>query len=144
MASIFSAPTRNLDAFTMHEVLRLRQQVFVVEQRAAYADIDGRDVEPGTVQFWAGDDGRVLATVRLLREPDGTERIGRVATAADARGAGLAGDLMRAAIAEARGDVIVLDAQAHLEEWYGRFGFVRSGAAFSEDGIPHIPMTRTR
>ncbi|WP_144763343.1 GNAT family N-acetyltransferase [Curtobacterium sp. 9128] len=143
MASLFSAPTRNLDVVTLHEILRLRQDVFVVEQGAAYADIDGRDLEPGTVQFWAGE-GRVDATLRLLREPDGTERIGRVVTAAHARGTGLGAQLMEAAIAETRSPVVVLGAQAHLEDWYGRFGFVRSGDAYTEDAIPHIPMTRMR
>lgn len=143
MVPIFSAPTRNLDPVTLHEILRLRQDVFVVEQGAAYDDIDGRDLEPGTVQFWAGR-GSVDATVRLLREPDGSERIGRVATARHARGHGLAGRLIEAAIAEARAPRILLGAQEHLEDFYGRFGFVRSGAQYSEDRIPHIPMTLTR
>jgi ElaA protein len=39
---------------------------------------------------------------------------------------------------------IVLDAQAHLADWYGRLGFVRDGAQFVEDGIPHVPMRRAR
>ncbi|WIB76554.1 GNAT family N-acetyltransferase [Curtobacterium sp. MCPF17_002] len=143
MVSIFNAPTRNLDIVTLHEILRLRQDVFVVEQECAYPDIDGRDLEPGTVQFWAGQ-GSVDATLRLLREPDGTERIGRVATTAASRGQGLAARLIEAAIAEARSPRIAIDAQAHLEEWYARFGFVRSGEDFVEDGILHLPMARTR
>ena len=143
MVSIHNAPTRNLDIVTLHEILRLRQDVFVVEQGAAYPDIDGRDLEPGTLQFWAGQ-GSVDATLRLLREDDGTERIGRVATAKAARGQGLAAQLMQAAIDEARSPRIAIDAQAHLEQWYGRFGFVRSGEDFVEDGIPHLPMARTR
>jgi ElaA protein len=143
LPSTFSAPTRNLDVVTLHEILRLRQDVFVVEQECAYGDIDGRDLEPGTIQFWAGE-GSVDATLRLLREDDGTERIGRVATAAHARGAGLGAALMQAAIAETRSPVVTLNAQAHLEHWYGRFGFVRSGEDFVEDAIPHVPMTRTR
>jgi ElaA protein len=142
LVSIFNAPTRNLDVVTLHEILRLRQDVFVVEQGCAYPDIDGRDLEPGTVQFWAGQ-GSVDATLRLLREPDGTERIGRVATARASRGQGLAAQLIEAAIAETRSPSIAIDAQAHLEQWYGRFGFVRSGEDFVEDGITHLPMTRT-
>ncbi|MBT2503425.1 GNAT family N-acetyltransferase [Curtobacterium sp. ISL-83] len=143
MASIFSAPTRNLDIVTLHEILRLRQDVFVVEQACAYPDMDGRDLEPGTVQYWMGQ-GSVDATLRFLREPDGTERIGRVATAERARGQGLAGQLIEAAIADSRTASIALAAQAHLEHWYGRFGFVRSGDEFFEDGIRHVPMTRRR
>jgi ElaA protein len=143
LVPIFNAPTRNLDIVTLHEILRLRQDVFVVEQGCAYPDIDGRDLEPGTVQFWAGQ-GSVDATLRLLREPDGTERIGRVATAEASRGLGLAARLIEAAIAETRSPRIAIDAQAHLEQWYARFGFVRSGEDFVEDGIPHLPMARTR
>lgn len=143
MTPIFSAPSRNLDPVTLHEILRLRQDVFVVEQECAYPDIDGRDMEPGTVQFWAGR-GSVDATVRLLREPDGSERIGRVATARHARGQGLAGRLIEAAIAEARAPRILLGAQAHLEDWYARFGFVRDGEGYLEDRIPHVPMALVR
>ncbi len=143
MTSIFHASTRNLDVVTLHELLRLRQDVFVVEQECAYPDIDGRDLEPNTLQFWAGQ-GSVDATLRLLREPDGTERIGRVATARHARGQGLGARLMEAAIAESRSGSIAINAQAHLEQWYARFGFVRSGEDFLEDAIPHVPMTRQR
>jgi ElaA protein len=140
--TIHSAPTRNLDVVTLHEILRVRQDVFIVEQDCPYPDIDGRDLELGTVQYWTGDDG-VEATVRLLRDPDGNDRIGRVATRASARGKGLAGQLMRAAIADARSGRIDIDAQAYLHDWYAGFGFVRSGDDFLEDGIPHIPMTLT-
>lgn len=145
MADVHSAPTRDLDAVTLHDILRLRQDVFVVEQQCAYADVDGRDLEPTTVQVWAtdGDEGGVLATLRVLAEPDGCRRIGRVATAGPARGRGLAADLMAAALAVGTGPV-VLDAQRHLEGWYSRFGFVRAGAPFLEDGIPHVPMRLDR
>lgn len=143
MVSIFNAPTRNLDIVTLHEILRLRQDVFVVEQEAAYGDIDGRDLEPGTVQFWAGN-GSVDATLRLLREPrrHRTHRPGRHREARPRPG--LAAQLMEAAIAESRSPSIALGAQSHLEQWYGRFGFVRSGDEYLEDRIPHIPMTRKR
>ena len=145
MAMVHSAPTRDLDAVTLHDILRLRQDVFVVEQECAYADVDGRDLEPTTVQVWATDDERagVLATLRVLTEPDGCVRIGRVATAVPARGRGLAADLVAAALELGRGPV-VLDAQSHLEQWYARFGFVRDGEEFLDDGIPHVPMRLDR
>ncbi|HET6967101.1 MAG TPA: GNAT family N-acetyltransferase [Ornithinibacter sp.] len=145
MADVHSAPTRDLDVVTLHDILRLRQDVFVVEQHCAYADVDGRDLEPTTVQVWATDeeDAGVLATLRLLAEPDGCARIGRVATAAPARGRGLAADLVATALALGGGPV-VLDAQSHLEQWYARFGFVRAGAEFLDDGILHVPMRLDR
>ena len=145
MTGIHSAPTRDLDVVTLHDILRLRQDVFVVEQQCCYADVDGRDLEPGTVQVWATDDhGSVVATLRMLREPDGDARIGRVATAVPARGRGLAAGLMAAALAGSNPAPVVLDAQSHLEGWYARFGFVRTGAEFLDDGIPHVPMRLDR
>jgi ElaA protein len=144
VVDILSASTRDLDVATLHDILRLRQDVFVVEQQCVYADLDGRDLEPGTVQVWAQDgQAGVVATLRVLLEPDGTRRIGRVATAVPARGRGLAADLVAAAVGLGEGPV-VLDAQSHLEEWYARFGFARVGEEFLDDGIPHVPMRLDR
>jgi ElaA protein len=115
--------------------------VFVVEQECPYPELDGRDVEPATVHLWFDVDGEVAATIRLLDNGD-TRAIGRVATAPGFRGAGLAARLMEEGIALA-GDVpVTLGAQAHLEGWYQRFGFRRSGEGYVEDGIPHVPMRR--
>lgn len=130
-----------MDPETLYALLKLRLDVFVVEQGAAYEELDGRDVEPGARLLWAEDAHGILATLRVLSEADGW-RIGRVATAAAARGQGLAAELMRQAVAACAGDQIVLDAQQHLEHWYAAFGFSRSGEVFIEDGIPHLPMTR--
>ena len=150
MAAVHIAPTRDLDVVTLQDILRLRQDVFVVEQECVYADLDGRDLEATTVQVWAtgatddGDDpGAVLATLRVLGEPDGSMRVGRVATARPARGRGLAADLVSAALALGDGP-FVLDAQTRLEGWYARFGFVRVGEEFLDDGIPHVPMRLDR
>lgn len=139
------APVGDIDPQTLYRILWLRVTVFVVEQEAAYPEIDGRDIEPGAELMWAEADGEVVATLRILAEPDAM-RIGRVATAPSARGQGVAAELMRQAVARceelAPGAPIVLDAQAQLEGWYARFGFVVSGAPFAEDGIPHLPMRR--
>lgn len=135
-----------LDARTLYAILRLRVDVFVVEQAAAYADLDGRDLEPGTELHWAADRPDVVATLRLLRDPDGALRIGRVATSARVRSLGVASELMRRALARCTeldpAAPVVLDAQSHLAGWYGRFGFVVDGEEFDEDGIPHVPMRR--
>jgi predicted GNAT family N-acyltransferase len=145
-ATLHRAPVAEIEPLTLYRLLWLRVAVFVVEQQAAYPEIDGRDIEPGAELLWASEGDAVLGTLRVLRERENT-RIGRVATAPDARGRGIAGDLMRAAIevldAETPGIPILLDAQAHLASWYARFGFVVSGPPFAEDGIPHVPMRRT-
>jgi len=134
-----------LDPVTFYEVLRLRVDVFVVEQACPYPELDGRDLEPGCSWVWAVRDGRIVGTLRLLIEdtPDaGTVRIGRVATAASARSSGVANRMLAFALDQVAGQAVVLDAQSYLEGWYQRFGFVRAGAEFVEDGIPHVPMRR--
>ncbi|NEK56944.1 GNAT family N-acetyltransferase [Geodermatophilus sabuli] len=136
-----SAHFAELSPFEVYALCRLRVDVFVVEQQCPYPELDGRDVEPATVHLWFEEDGTALATIRVLDDGD-TRAIGRVATAATARGRGLAARLIEAGI-ELCGDVpITMGAQAHLEGWYGRFGFRRSGPDYVEDGIPHLPMRR--
>lgn len=139
---VHDAALDELDPRTLYRILALRSQVFVVEQNCAYLDLDGRDAEPGARQLWIARDGTVLATLRLLSDDAGTVRIGRVATVPEARGSGLAAQLMTRALALAGDLEIVLDAQTYLHDWYVRFGFVRNGADFVEDGIPHVPMRR--
>lgn len=134
----------HMNAGTWHDIARLRQDVFVVEQDCAYPDLDGRDLEDGTLHVWfSTPDTPVAAVLRILQEDQGTaRRIGRVATAVSHRGAGLAGRLLRHAIGLCQGLPIDLEAQAHLQEWYEGFGFERIGDEFLEDGIPHVPMRR--
>jgi ElaA protein len=137
------AALADLDAATLYRILALRVDVFVVEQTCPYPELDGRDLEPDARQLWLERDGAVVATLRLLFDDGATARIGRVATARGARGEGLAARLMDRALDLADGRTVVLNAQAHLLGWYERFGFVRDGADYLEDGIPHVPMRRT-
>lgn len=132
-----------LDARTFHDLLRLRIDVFVVEQACPYPELDGRDVEPGTRHVWLTRDGHVVAYLRILADPGDVARIGRVVVAPAARGAGLAGRLMTEALALAGDRPCVLEAQTHLVDFYAGHGFTVSGAPYVEDGIPHTPMRRT-
>lgn len=132
----------DLDARTFHDLLRLRVDVFVVEQECAYPELDGRDVEPGTRHLWLARDGEPVAYLRILADPGGVARIGRVVVAPAARGGGYAGRLMVAALAEVGDRPCVLDAQSHLVDFYARHGFTPSGPEYVEDGIPHTPMRR--
>jgi ElaA protein len=131
-----------IDPGTLYRILRLRSEVFVIEQNCVYLDQDGRDSEPSARQLWIERDGEVVATLRLLVDEGGVRRIGRVATAASARGAGLGAALMHRALELCDGAPIVLDAQSYLVDWYRAFGFEPSGPEYVEDGIPHVPMAR--
>ncbi|MET8200651.1 GNAT family N-acetyltransferase [Micromonospora taraxaci] len=137
-----AASFADLDAHTFHDLLKLRIDVFVVEQNCPYPELDGRDVEPGTRHLWLTDGGAPLAYLRILADPDGTARIGRVVVAPEARGGGHAGRLMTAALEVVGDRPSVLDAQSHLVGFYGRHGFTVSGPEYVEDGIPHTPMRR--
>nr|WP_296769386.1 GNAT family N-acetyltransferase [Rhodococcus sp. (in: high G+C Gram-positive bacteria)] len=142
MVDIHHASFADLTGHEVYSICKLRVDVFVVEQNCAYPELDGADEHPGTVHFWHSIDGTVVSTLRLLRS-GGETRIGRVCTAASARGRGLSAQLMNAALAQADGETVVIGAQSQLEKWYGGFGFVRSGPDYVEDAIAHLPMTRT-
>ncbi len=135
------ASFRDLDATTLYAILKLRADVFVVEQNCVYGDLDGRDTEPGTRHLWAFRDDEIRAYLRILDDGD-VERIGRVVTAPEARGAGSAGRLVDHALTVIGNRPCVLDAQAHLVQFYGKYGFRQTGPEFVEDGIPHVPMLR--
>ncbi|NUT90582.1 MAG: GNAT family N-acetyltransferase [Saccharothrix sp.] len=134
----------DLTAAEVYQLLKLRNEVFVVEQNCVYADLDGRDLEPTTRHFWLETDGTTQAYLRLLEEPDGTYRIGRVCTARAARGLGFSRRLVEAALVEVGRTECVLDAQTYVADFYASFGFRPEGAEFIEDGIPHLRMRRSR
>jgi ElaA protein len=141
--TVHDAAFATLDTLTLYELLKLRTDVFVVEQRCPYAELDGRDLEPGTRHMWISEP-EVVAYLRILAEPDGSARIGRVCTARYARGRGLSARLVSAALARAGGHECVLDAQSYLVAFYQRFQFEPSGPQFDLDGIPHVPMRRVK
>ncbi|MER7168545.1 GNAT family N-acetyltransferase [Micromonospora sp. NPDC000207] len=127
---------------TLYDLLRLRVDTFVVEQECPYPELDGRDVEPDARHLWISRDGAVLACLRVLYEPDGTARIGRVAVAPAERGGGHGARLMTEALALVGAAPCVLSAQSHQAGFYARFGFTADGPEYDEDGIPHVPMRR--
>ena len=135
-----------MDAATLYELLKLRVEVFVVEQACPYPELDGRDLLPETRHFWLeGEHGEVVSTLRLMEEHTGGDkafRIGRVCTKREHRGHGHTHRLLAAALAEVGDYECRIDAQTYLAEMYGRHGFVTDGAEFLEDGIPHVAMVR--
>lgn len=140
---LHQAAFADLDAATLYALLRLRSEVFVVEQNCVYRDLDGRDLEPDTLHLWLADGETPVAYLRMLREPDGVARIGRVVTDARYRGAGHAARLMDAAVAALAPDTAaVLEAQVYAAKLYERSGFVRDGEPYLEDGIEHVHMRR--
>ncbi|MCL4164758.1 UNVERIFIED_CONTAM: hypothetical protein GTU68_020256 [Idotea baltica] len=132
----------------LHDILQLRVAVFVLEQDCPYQDLDGKDKIAEHLIAMDGDN--VLATLRILPPGVAYEEwaIGRVVVAEEARGNGLGHTVMERAIehiAEQSEEIkdIKLSAQEHLKTYYAYHGFMQCGDGYLEDGIPHIPMTRS-
>lgn len=141
MAEPHVASFDELDTRTLYAILRLRCEVFVVEQECPYLDVDGRD--PRARHLWLADEGgAVVAYLRILEEAGGGARIGRVCVAPGARGAGHAATLLDAALRDIGDREAVLDAQTYATRLYANAGFVPDGPEFLDDGIPHVPMRR--
>jgi ElaA protein len=144
----YTVDVRGLDEFSaidLYAMLKLRVDVFVVEQACAYPELDGNDA--ACLHLRLRDGAELLACARLLRPtPDAHPRIGRVAVSPDHRGKRLGEALMREAIAACGkaypGKPIEISAQAHLETFYGSLGFVRISNEYLEDGIAHVDMLR--
>ncbi|CAN7269742.1 GNAT family N-acetyltransferase [Trinickia sp. LjRoot230] len=129
----------------VYDILAARNDVFVVEQRCIYADVDGLDKVAWHLLAYAN--GNVLAGYLRVLLPDAHEsdiRIGRVLTTAAFRGIGLGRamfDRVLPLIAARWPDTAIsLHAQAHLQTFYGAFGFEPASEVHDDDGIPHIWM----
>jgi ElaA protein len=129
----------DLSPSLLHEILRRRAEVFVVEQHCFYLDPDDHDAESRHVIGWLN--GRVVAGARHF--PYGNARkIGRVLTTLEIRGTGAGRALMRAVLEDIGPRETVLEAQAHLEHFYASLGWKKEGAVYDLDGIPHVFMRR--
>jgi ElaA protein len=135
----------DLNTEQLYAILRLRQEVFIIEQQCNYLDCDNRDQD--SYHLLGKEDGRVLAYCRLL--PKGVAypeyaSIGRVLTHADVRRGGHGRPMMRSAVQYCQqlwpGDPIKIGAQSYLHDFYSGLGFVSTGEHYLEDDIPHQKM----
>ena len=134
---------KELTTNELYELLRVRSEVFVVEQNCAYQDLDGDD-QP-SVHLWLTVEDKVVALARVC--PAGTHlkeiSIGRVITTE--RGKGYGKQIMLhaidAAVEHFGATIIDIEAQEYAKGFYERVGFRQSSDTFILDGIPHIKMT---
>ena len=133
-----------LTARKLYDFLKLRVDVFIVEQDCPYHELDGLDQE--SIHMAYTENNQTLAYARLV--PAGVKyevpSIGRVIVHPDARSRGLAKELMAKSIdfilTEWQADEIQLQGQVYLKGFYESFGFVPVSEEYDEDGIPHIDM----
>ena len=128
----------------LYSILRLRSEVFVVEQNCVFLDMDNKDQQCWHVSGWQND--QLIAYTRLVppnlvyEEPS----IGRVVTSSSARGTGAGRKLMEISIEKIFSIFgkrsIKIGAQLYLKKFYESLGFRQSSNVYLEDGIEHIEM----
>ena len=136
----------DLSVRELYSILRLRSEVFVVEQNCVFQDMDNKDQSSWHLMGWEND--ALVAYTRLI--PPGvaypSASIGRVVTCRTTRGTGIGKLLMERSIEEAKrlfgSAPIKIGAQLYLREFYNSFGFEQSSDVYDEDGIDHIEMIR--
>lgn len=132
----------------LYDALALRSRIFVVEQKCPYLDADGLDRHAWHLLGRDDDTGELVAYVRVVDPGAKFEvpSVGRVVVAESERGTGLGHVLMAEALrrtdAQWPGQRNRIGAQAHLQGFYGRHGYVPVGEVYLEDDIPHIDMER--
>lgn len=133
-----------LNTEEIYEILKLRNQVFVVEQKCIYQDCDDKDKR--AYHLLGIEDGKIVAYVRILQKGVSYNEIsiGRVLTDIDYRGRGLAREIMIKAIYFIKNNLeekeIKISAQKYLTDFYKSLGFVINSNVYLEDGIPHVEM----
>jgi ElaA protein len=140
-------PYEDLTLDELYELLRLRVEVFIVEQNCVFQDLDRQDNQAYHLLGYT-EAKELAAYARLFDAGISYEEvaIGRVIVSPAHRRHGLGQELMRQAIAHCEvlygTQPIKIGAQQYLERFYQGFGFVQCGEGYLEDGIPHIPMRR--
>jgi ElaA protein len=140
-------PFNVLPPSELYSILRLRSEVFCVEQNCVYLDADNNDQFAWHLMGWQGE--TLVAYSRIL--PPGVTfveaSIGRVVTSPALRGTGAGKELMKLSVekvSELFGNLpIRIGAQLYLKKFYQSFGFVQAGEMYLEDGIEHIEMLKS-
>lgn len=126
----------------VYEILKVRAQIFVVEQNCAYQDIDDVDYESLHIFYKSGE--KITAYLRAFRKEGETIQLGRVLTVE--HGKGLGGKLLKNAIEiveeTLKPEKIYIEAQTYATGFYEREGFNVCSDEFLEDGVPHVKMER--
>ena len=136
-------PYNDLSKDKFFDILKLRIEVFVVEQCCYYQELEDEDKEAFHVSIY--NDGIIVAVGRIIPNLSNKEvKIGRIAVKMEYRKKGLAykmmKDIMNFISREYKNFSVLLSAQTYLIEFYQSFGFTEIGNTYLEDGIEHINM----
>lgn len=139
-------PFEALSVNELYDILRLRSEIFVVEQNCVYLDLDGKDKV--ALHLFGEYEGKIVAYVRLFKAgiSFNNASIGRVTVDVNYRDRKWGHDLMREAIAAIAlhfgESKITIGAQLYLKKFYESHNFIQTSEMYLEDDIPHIEMIR--
>ena len=128
----------------LYQIIRLRLEVFVLEQNCIYQDLDNKDQK--AIHLVGEEDGKVIAYTRLFKKGDYFENasIGRVIVKKESRKKDYGKKIMQKSIEELKNEHneenIEISAQKYLIKFYDDLGFKKIGEEYLEDNIPHIKM----
>ncbi|WP_069130311.1 GNAT family N-acetyltransferase [Rhodohalobacter halophilus] len=136
---------QNMPSTDLYEILKLRQDIFIIEQTCIYDDIDGRDSHSDHLLL--KEDGNLIAYSRIVPPGDkfSDVYIGRIVVHKDHRGRGLGKMVVKESLKwvhEMEYDRVFIEAQAHLKSFYKELGFAPCSDVYDEDGIPHLQMVQ--
>lgn len=139
-----------LSTTQLYQLLKLRVDVFVVEQNCPYPELDDKDHQAGVYHLLGYQDDQLVACARLLAPGISYAQVslGRIATAKKQRQHGLGKQLLSTALAQCEQhwpqQDIQIGAQVYLLNFYKGFGFERHSPDYLEDDIPHVDMLLTK
>ena len=128
----------------LYEILKLRLEVFVVEQKCAYQDLDNKDEK--ALHLVGEENNKIIAYTRIFRKGDffKNSSIGRVLVKKEYRNKDYGRKIMISSIEKLKKDPkdekIELSAQKYLLKFYSELGFEKIGEEYLEDNIPHVKM----
>jgi ElaA protein len=140
-------PWTELSADEFFDIVRLREQIFFLEQHIDEEELDDQDRAPETLHLWIPDEHGVAAYLRVVEAPepefeDARRSFGRVVVRADRRGEGLAQRLIDVVVDRFGREAMLLHAQEYIVPLYEKYAFERFGDVYVEAGLPHILMYR--
>jgi len=141
---LFVKTFNELENNELYQILRLRAEIFVVEQNCIYQDMDNKDQK--AVHIYYKEKNNIIAYTRILKSGDYYENpsIGRVLVSKKNRGKELGKKIMIKSIKYIKDNFkekkVELSAQQYLDKFYKELGFYKKGEEYLEDGIPHQKM----
>ena len=142
MMELFVKSFEELSTRELYDLLRLRVDVFVVEQRCPYPELDGRD--QAALHVWLQDETGIQAYLRIMDRGMSSEYVSIGRVIAVKRRQGLGSRILAEGVRLARerfcAEQIYLEAQVYAKRLYEKQGFLAISEPFPEDGIPHVKM----